>query len=779
MTPTDPAAARTIASASASASAEAASATAAFVTVGRASPRADGRPKVTGTATFTAEWPVAGLTHGALVMSGISRGTIRSVDSSEALAVPGVLAVVTHENAPRLAPYPANGAGFPLSGDGGFGEALQPLQSPRIHYGAQPVAVVVADTVETARHAATLVQLEYDALEPETVLDSSSHRRFPEEFGGTDALQRADPGAAEAWSSSAVHLEAEYDTSIVHHNPIELLCTIAEWSEAHDGEGPALTLHDTCRGVQMLRDFAAHSFSLDADDVVVISTFIGGAFGSKAWSFHNPLLVALAARVVGRPVKVEWRRQQVYSTGGHRPGTRQTLRLGADAEGRLRSVSHDTRTHTSTVSGYTEFGARMTKMMYSTPHLAYSTELSSLNLPSPSVMRGPGFLPGSFALESAMDELAHELGHDPVQLRLTNHASTDPDTGQPFSNKHLRECYERGAELFGWSDRPVIPGSRRAGDSFVGYGMSSAMHPAEQRAASASVTLLADGTAVGRSATHELGNGAYSVFRQIAADSVGLPLDRVRFELGDSRLPSAPPTAGSVTTASVGPAVAAAGAAVIEAMMQLARQLEGSPLAGLPPARVGSRDGSLHDLDHPERSQSFAEILDAAGLPSITAEGSGEPGPEREGHAFYSFGAVFAEVRVDADFGVVRVERLTGVYDFGRMINPTTARSQIMGGMIFGLGMALMEETVFDPATGLPVVRNLADYHVPSCGDSPAITIEAIDAPDERLGALGAYGIGEMGCNGVPAAIANAVFNATGRRIRSLPMTPDKVMDDA
>ncbi|WP_066044023.1 xanthine dehydrogenase family protein molybdopterin-binding subunit [Herbiconiux solani] len=758
-----------------------------FVAVGAASPRPDGRQKVTGTATFTAEWAVAGLAHGALVMSGISRGAIRSIDSTAALAVPGVLAVVTHENAPTLAPYPATGAGFPLSGDGGFGEALQPLQSPRIHYGAQPVAVVVAETVEIARHAATLVHLEYDSEEPETVLDASSNRRFPEEFGGTDKLQRADADAAEAWNSSAVHVEAEYDTSIVHHNPIELLCTIAEWSgpgmgegdPEGDGEGPVLTLHDTCRGVQMLRDFAAHSFSLDPDDVVVISTFIGGAFGSKAWSFHNPLLVALAARVVGRPVKIEWRRQQVYSTGGHRPGTRQTLRLGADAEGHLQSVSHDTRTHTSTVSGYTEFGARMTKMMYATPHLAYSTELASLNLPSPSVMRGPGFLPGSFALESAMDELAHELGHDPVQLRLANYATADPDTGQPFSNKHLRECYERGAELFGWSDRPTTPGSRRAGDAFVGFGMSSAMHPAEQRAASASVTLLADGTAVGRSATHELGNGAYSVFRLIAADAVGLPLDRVRFELGDSRLPSAPPTAGSVTTASVGPAVEAAGAAVIESLKRLARQLEGTPLSGLPSARVGSRDGSLYDLEHPERSQSFAEILAAAGLPSITAEGSGKPGPEREDHAFYSFGAVFAEVRVDADFGVVRVERLTGVYDFGRMINPTTARSQIMGGMIFGIGMALMEETVFDPTTGLPVVRNLADYHVPSCGDSPAITIEAVDVPDERLGALGAYGIGEMGCNGVPAAIANAVFNATGRRIRSLPMTPDKVMDDA
>jgi xanthine dehydrogenase YagR molybdenum-binding subunit len=749
-----------------------------FVTVGRPSPRADGRQKVTGTATFTAEWPIAGLAHGALVMSGVSRGSIRTIDSSAALAVPGVLAVLTHENAPGLAPYPETAAGFPLSGDGGFGEALQPLQSPQIHYGAQPVAVVVAETVEAARHAATLVHLEYDALEPVTAIDSSPDRRFPEEFGGTDALQRADPGAAAAWSSSAVHLEAEYATSVVHHNPIELLCTIAEWSSAADGARPVLTLHDTCRGVQMLRDFAAHSFSLDPDDVVVISTFIGGAFGSKAWSFHNPLLVAMAAKLVGRPVKIEWRRQQVYSTGGHRPGTRQTLRLGSDAEGRLRSVSHDTRTHTSTVSGYTEFGARMTKMMYATPHLAYSTELSSLNLPSPSVMRGPGFLPGSFALESAMDELAHRLGRDPVELRSMNHASADPDTGKPFSNKHLRECYDRGAELFGWADRPSTPRSRRSGDAFVGYGMSSAMHPAEQRAASASVTVLADGSAVGRSATHELGNGAYSVFRQITADAVGLPLERVRFELGDSRLPAAPPTAGSVTTASVGPAVQAAGTAAVEALKQLARTLEGSPLAGLPPARVVSRHGALHDVEHPDRSQSFAEILSAAGLPSITADGSGEPGHERDDHAFYSFGAVFAEVRVDADFGVVRVERLTGVYDFGRMINPTTARSQIMGGMIFGLGMALMEETVFDPSTGLPVVRNLADYHVPSCGDAPAISIEAIDVPDDRLGSLGAYGIGEMGCNGVPAAIANAVFNATGRRIRSLPMTPDTVMDD-
>ncbi len=421
-----------------------------FAAIGRDLPRVDGRAKVTGAATYAAEWSVEGLVHGAVVDSAVARGTIRSIDASAALAAPGVLAVVTHENAPRLADYPEKGAGFRLTGEGGLGEARQPLQDSTVYYGAQSIAVVVAETAEQARYAATLVKVDYDAQLPEVDMDAATWTTKPKEFSGGEALQRGDELVEAAFEGAPIRLDREYENPIFHHNPIEILASIAAW-EKRDG-ADYLMLYDTTRSVDMLRDVVCHSFRLPNERVHIVSKFIGGAFGSKAWTYHNPMLVALAAKVVGRPLRLEWRRQQVYSIGGHRPAQRHRLRIGADPDGRMLALHHWTRQHTSMVSGYTEYGSRMTKMMYDVPKLGFTNELAHLNLPSPSVMRGPGFLTGGWALETALDELACDLGVDPVELRLRNYADVDPDSGLPFSNKHLRDCYARGKERFGWDE---------------------------------------------------------------------------------------------------------------------------------------------------------------------------------------------------------------------------------------------------------------------------------------------------------------------------------------
>ena len=746
-----------------------------FAAIGRALPRADGHLKVTGSATYAAEWQVPNLAYGAVVDSAIACGSIRSIDASAACAVPGVVAVVTHENAPRLAPFPQGQlGGQQLTGEGGLGEVRQPLQDGTIYYGAQSIAVVVAESFEVARHAATLVRVTYDAQPPELDLETASRQTLPVMFAGGEPLQKGGPEVHAALEAAPVRLTREYETAIHHHNPIELLSSIAIWEE-QDGED-FLTLYDTTRGVDVLRSFFAASFDLPPENIHVISKFIGGAFGSKGWTFFNPLVVALAAKVARRPVKVEWRRQQVYSVGGHRPGMKHRLGIGATADGTISALQHDSHTHGSPVSGYIEFGSRMTKMMYGTPHLGYSNRLSHLNLPTPGTMRGPGFLVGGFALESALDELAHELRLDPIELRLKNHTDIDPESGLPFSGKHLRECYARGQELFGWSDRQATPGARRDGGNLIGYGMSSAMHPADRLGGTARAVIFADGRALVRSATHELGNGAYTIFGQIAADGLALPVDRVRFDLGDSSFPAAPPTLGSLSTTTIGPAVFEAARAAVKALAQVAVRTTDSPLCGADPDAVEAREGRLRLRGQPAAGEDYGEILRRAGLTHVAAGADEKPGEEKKQFAFYSFGAVFAEVRVDEATGTVRVARLCGVYDVGRLINPRTAHSQLMGGMIFGLGATLMEEGMFDPHSGLPVVRNLADYHVPSCADTPDIVIEALGIPDPRIGALGAHGVGEIGTSGVPAAIANAIFNATGKRIRRLPITPDTVL---
>lgn len=744
-----------------------------FTAIGQALPRADGRLKVTGAATFTAEWPVPGLTYGAVVDSAIARGTIREMDLAAARAAPGVLAILTADNAPRLHPMLDKGAGQQITGEGGLGEFRQPLQNNVIYYGAQSVALVVASTPEQAHYAASLVRVSYDAETPELDPDTATHQVYPKVFAGTDTMQKPTAKAQAAIDAAPVRVTSQYETSIQHHNPMELLATIARW-EQRDGT-EHLHLYDTTRGVALLRDVCAHSFGLPPENVHVVMHYLGGAFGSKAWTFFNPLLVAMAARVVGRPVKVEWRRQQMFSVAGQRPATKQTFRLGATREGKLLGLIQESSAHSSPVSGFLEPNMRIPRMMYDT-EIGFTSRLSHLNLPSPCTMRGPGMMAGGWALECAMDELATALNLDPIELRLLNYAEKNPDTGQPFHNKRLRECYARGRELFGWEARPTTPRTRRVGNNLIGYGMASVTHPAIQMAASAQAILFADGHALVRTAAHELGNGAYTVLAQIAADGFGLSADQVRVELGDSDLPPAIPAFGSMTTSTVGPAVLGAARRAVAALRELAVKDASSPLFGASPEAIEAHQGRLRRRDQPAVGEAYGDILRRAGRPEIAGDYHSKSGKELHQPDIFSFGAVFAEVRVDEATGVVRVARLVGVYDAGRLINPRTAHSQLMGGMLYNLGATLTEESLYDPTSGLPVVRNLADYHVPSCADTPQVVVETLDIPDPSIGELGGHGVGETGCNCVPAAITNAIFNATGKRLRRLPITPDQVL---
>jgi len=743
---------------------------------GQPLPRVDGRLKVTGAARYTAEWEVPGLVYGAVVDSARAHGTVRALDVRAARKAPGVLAVLTHENAPRLHPIPEKVGGTQFRGEGGITETRQPLQNATVEYAGQPLAVVVADTHERARYAATLVRVTYDEQPPELAMQSASRTTRPESFVGSkeEKLQVTIGDPNTALAAAPVQLKQVYESAITHHNPIEQLATIARWETRNGAD--FLTLYDTTRGVEVLQQVMATSLGLPQDSVHVICPFIGGAFGSKGWLYAPPLLTAMAARVVGRPVKIEWRRQAMFAVAGQRAATRQTLSLGATREGKITALRHDTLTHSSQSSGFVEPCARVSRMMYAVPNMGFTHQLAHLHLPSPCPMRGPGETVGGWALECALDELAAALKLDPVELRLRNYADQNPETGKPWSSKHLRECYARGRQLIGWDARNPQPRSMRDGNQLVGYGMATTMYPAGRREAQARATIFADGRALVQSATHELGNGAYTIFRQISADALALPVEQVRFELGDSSLPSAPTTGGSTTTATVGPAAQAAARAALQALKDMAVRDAQSPLFGAAPEAITARQGRLVLQADPSKGEAYGDILRRAQQPSIVATDSAKPGEERDKYSFYSFGALFAQVRVDEASGSIRVARLCGVYDVGRLMNPQTARSQIIGGMTMGLGAALTEATHYDPRNGRAVVRNLADYHVPSMADTPDIQVEWLNIPDPHISELGARGIGEIGCVGTAAAITNAVFHATGRRLRSLPLTPDKVL---
>ena len=734
--------------------------------------RVDGWLKVTGQARYAAEYKFPGLTYGVLVQSTVPKGRIMDIDTAAAGSVPGVVGILTHRNMPRLAPPPDDEVG-----QGKPGEPYAPLQDDAVHWSGQHIAVVVAGTLEQAQHAASLVRVRYEETPPALDFQAAqAHATEPELWAGREKLQVRRGDAAAALAKAETVVRATYETPIQNHNPIETVNTTAFW-EAPD----KLVLHDTTRGIQSIRKIVSHAFGLAPANVRVLCPYLGGAFGAKGFQWQHILLAAAAARLVDRPVRVEFTREQMFTTAGRRARTVQNLALGATHQGLLNAVRHETLTATSPLVDYTEPAGNLSRNLYTCPHVEVTHRLAVLNQPSPCPMRAPGEAPGAYALECAMDELAVALQMDPLELRRRNYADRDEHERKPYGSKHLRECYQQAAARFGWARRNPAPRSMRSEDGrlLVGWGMATAAYPAKQMPAAARAILWSDGRLVVRAATHEIGTGTYTGMTQIAAAAMGVGTGSVRFELGDSEFPQAPVNGGSWLTSSVGPAVLAACAALKAKLAELAAADPGSPLAGAKLEELVFADGRVSRRDDPSRGLGYAEVLTRARLPLVEADGSAKPDEESEKEAHVSFGAHFAEVTVDPDLGEVRLRRFVGVYDPGRVLNPTLARSQLYGGVIFGLSMALQEASHPDPHTGRTMNANLGEYHVPVSADMPAAGFDVgfIDQPDETFAAgLGTRGIGELGIVGSAAAVANAVYHATGRRVRDLPITVDKLL---
>src|SRR5438874_6598936 len=646
-------------------------------TIGQPLTRVDGKLKVTGTATFAAEFQRLKLAYGALIQSAIANGRVVKIDLSTAKSAPGVIGILTRENAPRFKPYPDN-----LTKNGAPGESRVPLQDDNVYWVGQHLGLVVAETFEEAAHAASLVRVQYEEKPPLVSLADANPLQ-PDKFIGREKLQ-AKRGDVNGGLATAAHkIDVVYSTPIENHHPVETTSTTAEW-EAPD----RLLIHESTRGIKQLQKIVSNAFGLAFENVHIVCKFIGGAFGSKGFQWSHTLLAAAAAQLVQRPVKLTFSRPQMFDSAGQRAHTEQHFSLGSDNAGKLLALRHATTTHCSPVSEYTEPCGNMSRMLYSCPNVDVSHQLVRLNLTTPCPMRAPGEAPGVFALESALDELAHEANVDPVDFRLRNYAEFNEYENKPWSSQKLRECYQRGAEKFGWSKQNKKPGSIRAPDgSQIGLGMATAIYPAGQQKAGATAILNTDGTVTVRSATHEIGTGTYTAMSQFAADTLGIPIENVRFELGDSQYPGATINGGSWLISSVAPAV-----------MGACRELK---------KKVVDLAGNW-----PNDSTQLANLFSRSGQEQIQAEFNSEPNKEeREKFSFFSCGAVFVEVQVDP-FGQVRVKRAVGVYDMGRMINPRLARSQILGGMLFGFSTALMEGAVLDEKMGGVVNANLAEYHV-------------------------------------------------------------------
>ncbi len=702
--------------------------------IGQPLSRVDGRQKVTGAATYAAEFDVPGQAYGSIVRSTIAKGRITTIDTEPAQGAPGVLAVLTCENAPRLPYRKHKGGPDPI-----VGERLHVLQDNVIHHQGQPIALVVAETLEQADYAATLVRAAYTV---DSATTDIHHVRPapPTENDETSPLEvrRGDPEAALA--AADVKVDQTYVIPRENHNPIEMHATIASW------HGNSLTLRDKTQWVAGVADEIAAVFGLSAKNVRVISPFVGGAFGSGLRAWPHVTLAALGARVVGRPVKIVLSRRAMYYGTGFRPYTFQHITLAASRGGQLTAILHDAYQETSMYEEYLEALLDATRFMYSCPNVYTRYRLASMNVHTPTWMRAPGEASGVFALECAMDELAVALHMDPVELRLRNEPQRDEDQQLPFSSRSTGECYRVAGERFGWSRRNPEPRSMREGDLLIGWGMSAATYPTNFSAASALARLLPDGSAEVASAASDMGPGTWTSMTQVAAETLGLPIDRVKFTLGDTRWPRTPPHGGSMTMASVGSAVQAA-----------CRKVRAEALSR----------GGCHDLSEASRR---------VGTP-LEAYADVKPGEDSKRFSMHAFGAVFVEVAVDSELCQTRVRRIVGAYGVGRVVNPKTSRSQCIGGMMGGIGMALMERSVVDVRNGRIPNGNLAEYAVPVNADAPPLMdVTFIEEHDPHVNPLGVKGLGEIAIVGVAAAISNAVFHATGRRVRDLPITPEKLL---
>lgn len=721
-------------------------------TIGDPRDRVDGRAKVTGAAKYAFENNTAGMTYAALVSATIPAGTIRSIDASAAKKAAGVIAVLSHLNAPKLNPLSSQGGGSSekqspnTTGPTNYTEPrLIPFADNEIHYLGQHIAVVVADTLEHAMHGAELVKVTY-AEAPAKIALADFRGDAKDKMPNSPDTKFAKGDAETAFASARVKIDQTYRTPYEHHNPMEAHAIVASW------DGDHVTVHDSSQNIFAVRGTVAKAFGVPRDNVHVLSPFVGGAFGSKGGSWPHVLITLIAAREVKRPVKLMVTRRQLFFANGHRPLTEQRVALGANPDGKLVAMIHDGIGQSNSICDYVERTSRPSRVIYDVPNMRVLHRVVELNVSSPTYMRAPGENPGMFAIESAMDELAYALGIDPLQLRLINHADVDPSSGKPWSSKSLKQCYAQGAERFGWSKRNAEPRSMRDGRYLIGWGMASATYPSHRSPASARAIVRADGSVLVTCGSHEMGMGTATVMAQLAAETLGVPFERVRFEYGDTTLPQAPISAGSMTAASVGSAV-----------FEVANELK-------------KKVAALENVDPDSlTADSYHTLLAKHYLDQVEAQVDAKP-PQQEPYSSHAFGAHFAEVAVDPDLGIVRVRRMVSAFAGGRILNRKTAHSQYLGGIVQGIGMALMEETHLDKRLGSYVNVNLGEYLLPVNADIRDIDIIMVEEDDPHVNPVGAKGIGEIGIVGVAPAIANAVYHATGKRVRDLPITIEKLL---
>jgi xanthine dehydrogenase YagR molybdenum-binding subunit len=742
--------------------------------VGTPLPRVDGRAKVTGTARYSTEIPIPGVAHLAIVGATVAAGRVVAVDADAALAADGVLAVLTHEHVPRIVGEPHL---LPsLLGQAAPGESFFPMQDDVVHYAGQPVALVVADAHERAQHAAALVDVLYEPAASITAIEQARDQAYepPRLFGGLMPArnERGDVDAALAQADARV--DVAHAMAANHHNPIEAPCTTAVWEDEH------LTLYDSTMGVRATQLTVAHLLGLPLSHVRVITHFVGGGFGMKAMVWPHTTLTAMAARIVRRPVKLMLTRPQMFTSSGQREAQEQRVELGSSRDGRLTAIRHEKLSVTSPFDDWAEPATGVSSQLYACENYQGVHRLIRGNTMTPTFTRGPGETLGVYALETAMDELARTLEIDPVELRLRNHTATDP-RGLPWSSDGLPECLALGAERFGWASRDPRPRSTRDGDWLIGSGMASSAYPVaffmpEQRARA---RVHADGSAVVQIATQEFGTGVLTMATQVAADGLGLEPAAVDVQAGDSDLPNSSAAVGSAGSAMVSSAVHNATTALRRQLIELAVADEGSPLHGVGADSVTVVAGRLTSSERPGATDGYGELLGRHHLADAEGMGSWSPPPLDTPHGLLTFGAQFAEVAVDPELGLVRVRRLVGAFAPGRVLNPRLARSQLMGGMLWGMSQALLEGNHMDIRHGRWAATNLAEYLVPVNADAPDVEIELVEVQDDVVGPLGAKGVGEIGQVGVAAAIANAVRHATGRRVHELPLAPELVMDPA
>ncbi len=735
--------------------------------VGQPLTRREGVLKVTGTATFAADNHPEGMLYAALCTSTIARGRVSHLDVAAAKAHPGVVDVMVPGDTPGL-------AFDPDEKDNPFTFKMDVLQNDGVRYANQAIAVVIADTLEAATEGVALLAPRYEVEPARIGLDGNE--TFTPPAVGVGEPPDVDNGVdVEAgFAKSAKRVEATYETPAQYHNAMEPHAIVAAW------DGDRLTVDTPSQALTMGQGRIAQLFGIDPSNILIRSPFLGGGFGSKALMKGPQILGIMAARRTGRPVKLVLRRDQMFGPVGHRAPTRQTVRLGADEAGQLQAIHHHNHTATSSFDDFYEPSANLSHTLYAAPALKTTHTAVRLDTGTPLFMRAPGEASGSIALESAVDEMAEACGMDPLAFRLKNYAEVEPISGKPFSSKNLRECYERGAEAFGWSKRSARPRSMRdEAGLLVGYGMGTATFPALIFAADAKASILADGTGLVEIGAQDMGQGAWTALAQIAADGLGLGIDQVEFRMGRSDLPNGGIAGGSGHTATAGNAIHAAGGDVIAKLARLATDDQRSPLFGAGNAGVVARDGRLVRRDDESRGESYTDILARAGLPAV--EGQGSAGADQDAqkrYAMHAHGVVFAEVKVDPDLGQIRCTRLVGAFAAGRIINPRLVQSQYFGGMIWGVSFALHEEAAMDHRSGRVLNNNLGEYHVPVSADVPSLEAILVDEKDNVINALGVKGVGEIGITGTAGAIANAVYHATGVRVRNAPIRLDQLLTD-